>query len=351
MNLDLVPLLLSPLLALVLSLAATPWLAAHPGSVLGRLDHPNARSLHKRPVPRTGGLGVLLGLLAAWLLIGLTGLAPPQLGWMIAAVALVAAVAFVDDLGHLPPWTRLLAHFGASAVLIAGGMRLETLELPGITLGLPGVFGISLTLLFSVWMTNLYNFMDGMDGFAGGMTAFGFGALAVLGWLGGDLAYAMAALCVATAAAGFLRVNFPPARIFLGDIGSSTLGLLAAGFTLWGADLGLFPPWAAVLAFSPFIVDATWTLLARLLRGERIWEAHRSHHYQRLVLAGWGHRKTLLRGYLVMAGAAGCALAAPGLPPNEQWMLLGAWAVIYAVIHYRVRLVERLARSGPTCIQ
>ena len=89
--------------------------------------------------------------------------------------------------------------------------------------------------------------------------------------------------------------NFPPARIFLGDAGSSTLGLLAAGLSLIGTQRGLFPLWVAWLAFSPFIVDATWTLLRRLYAGERVWQAHRSHHYQRLVLAGWGHRKTLLR--------------------------------------------------------
>ncbi|NEV61294.1 MraY family glycosyltransferase [Thiorhodococcus minor] len=338
-----------PIVALLLSLAATRWLAAHAGRVLGRLDYPNERSLHRRPVPRTGGLGVLLGLASAWLMIGLTGAGAEPLGWITLALALVGSVAFVDDLGHLPPWIRLLVHFAAAAVLVFGGLGLEHLELPGFTLGLPSVVSVGLTLLFAVWMTNLYNFMDGMDGFAGGMTVFGFGALAFLGWLDGELSYATAAFSVATAAAGFLAVNFPPARIFLGDIGSSTLGLLAAGFSLWGAELGLFPLWAAVLAFSPFIVDATWTLLARLVRRERVWEAHRSHHYQRLVLAGWSQRKTLLRGYLLMAAAASCAIASPQLIAQEQWMLLAAWAIIYGSIHYRVGLVERLAVSERTC--
>ena len=150
----------------------------------------------------------------------------------------------------------------------------------------------------------------------------------------------------AAAAAGFLWSNFPPARIFLGDLGSSTLGLLAAGFSLWGARDGLFPLWTAALAFSPFIVDATWTLGRRLARGERVWEAHRSHHYQRLVLAGWGHRKTVLRSYVLMAGAAASAVAAPGLATWEQWAVIGAWAVVYALIHFRVGLEERLVASG-----
>jgi UDP-N-acetylmuramyl pentapeptide phosphotransferase/UDP-N-acetylglucosamine-1-phosphate transferase len=143
----------------------------------------------------------------------------------------------------------------------------------------------------------------------------------VLGWQGGEHVFSLVAGCTAAACAGFLTSNFPPARIFLGDLGSSTLGLLAAGLSLWGHSRGLFPLWAAWLAFSPFIVDATWTLLHRLARGERIWEPHRSHHYQRLVLAGWGHRKTVLRAYVVMAAAAACAVAAPSLPVWDQWAL------------------------------
>jgi UDP-N-acetylmuramyl pentapeptide phosphotransferase/UDP-N-acetylglucosamine-1-phosphate transferase len=197
-----------------------------------------------------------------------------------------------------------------------------------------------LTVLYVVWMVNLYNFMDGMDGFAGGMALFGFAALAILGWRAGDPAFALTAACIAAAAAGFLTSNFPPARIFLGDVGSSTLGLLAAGLSLWGASAGRFPLWVAGLAFSPFIVDATWTLARRISRGERVWEAHRTHHYQRLVLAGWGHRKTVLRGYVLMAAVAACAVAAPGLSPPQQWLLLLAWAAIYGLIHVRVRLAE-----------
>lgn len=116
---------------------------------------------------------------------------------------------------------------------------------------------------------------------------------------------------------------------------------MAAGFSLWGNQLGLFPLWTAWLAFSPFIVDATWTLLTRLARHERIWEPHRSHHYQRLVLAGWSHRETLLRSYLVMAAAAACAVASPRLSSQEQWLLLAGWASIYVLIHIKVGLVER----------
>ncbi|MBK1722097.1 MraY family glycosyltransferase [Thiocystis violacea] len=332
-----------PLVAFALSLTTTRWLVSHRGARLGRLDQPNARSLHSTPVPRTGGLGVLTGIVTTLCLAGAMGAVPPELGWIAAAVAAVAAVSFVDDLGHLPPLVRLMVHLLAAILLVIGGVFEDFIDLPGLTLVVPGAALGLLVVLFVVWMINLYNFMDGMDGFAGGMAVIGFSSLALLGWRAEDPSYAVAALCVACAAGGFLIFNLPPARIFLGDIGSSSLGLLAAGFALWGAQRDLFPLWVAGLIFSPFIVDATWTLLARLVRGERIWEPHRSHHYQRLVLAGWSHRKTLLRGYLVMAAVAACAIAAPGLSVRDQWMLLGAWTIIYLTIHFQVMLVEREA--------
>ncbi|MGE5153062.1 MAG: MraY family glycosyltransferase [Bdellovibrio bacteriovorus] len=331
--------------AFALSAAVTAWLARRPHA--GLLDHPNERSLHQSPVPRSGGVGVLVGLtLPLVVATAAQGLEAAQV-WLGLAAALVAAVSLWDDFGHVSRRLRLIVHGAAALLLVTGGMVWDRLDLPGLDWGLPSALGLGLTILYAVWMINLYNFMDGMDGFAGGMGLFGFGALAVLGWQGGEPVFGLVAACTAAACAGFLTSNFPPARIFLGDLGSSTLGLLAAGLSLWGQRRGLFPLWAAWLAFSPFIVDATWTLLRRLARGERIWEPHRSHNYQRLVLAGWGHRKTVLRGYLVMAAAAACAVAAPSLPVRDQWALLLGWAAIYALIGVRVRLVERQAMAGP----
>jgi len=182
-----------------------------------------------------------------------------------------------------------------------------------------------------------------MDGFAGGMAVFGFGALGWLGWLGDDPGFALANGILVAAVGGFLLHNFPPARIFLGDLGSAILGMLAATFSLIGTQRGLFPFWVAWLAFLPFIVDATWTLLHRLVRGERIWKAHRSHHYQRRVLMGWSHRRTVLWSYLLMAACAATAVAAPDMGVRDQWLLLGAWAIVYLFIGVRTRLAERSA--------
>jgi UDP-N-acetylmuramyl pentapeptide phosphotransferase/UDP-N-acetylglucosamine-1-phosphate transferase len=186
--------------------------------------------------------------------------------------------------------------------------------------------------------------MDGMDGFAGGMAVIGFSTLA---WLGrADPGFATLCLIVAAASAGFLFHNFPPAKIFLGDTGSTTLGFLAAACSLWGSRVGLFPFWVALLVFSPFIVDATVTLLRRLLRGERIWEAHRTHYYQRLVLLGWGHRRTVLVEYALMLACAGSALLAVRLPPTGQAMMALGWVFIYSLLMRGVGWLERRQLSA-----
>jgi UDP-N-acetylmuramyl pentapeptide phosphotransferase/UDP-N-acetylglucosamine-1-phosphate transferase len=336
------------LASLLLSVSATRWLVSHGAAGRGPLDYPNARSLHSTPVPRSGGLAVLIGVGTPLAILAALGIFAPELGWIAAAVLPVAGIAFLDDLGEVSRRLRLVAQLGAALLLIWGGLRWDVLDLPGWTLAFPGWVAAVLTLVYVVWLINLYNFMDGMDGFAAGMALFGFSAFAILGWSGGEALFALASACVAAASTGFLTGNFPPARIFLGDAGSSSLGMFVAAFSLWGADLGLFPLWSAWLAFSPFILDATWTLLARLARRERIWEPHRQHHYQRLVLAGWTHRRTLLHAYPIMAAAAACAVASTRLPPHEQWLLIGAWAMIYVLIHLKVRLAERTASTEPS---
>jgi len=311
------------------------------------VDLPNERSLHARALPRTGGVAVFTALAVASVLA--MAAFPPSAAWAWAgaAVLLVGGVSFLDDRGDVKAGYRFAAHLGAGLLLLGGGgVSWSGVELPGIHWIMPRTLSWLLTLGYLVWMVNLYNFMDGMDGFAGGMAVFGFGALTLLGWRGGDLEFALANGVVVAAACGFLFQNFPPARIFLGDLGSATLGLLAAIGSLVGARRGLFPLWVAWLAFSPFIVDATWTLLLRLLHGERIWQAHRSHHYQRLVLIGWSHRRTVLWSYLLMAACGATAVASVDMSVRDQWLLLVAWAVVYLFVGLKIRVAERLADSA-----
>lgn len=175
-----------PAMSLLVSLTATRWLASRAAMGFGPMDHPNARSLHATPVPRTGGMAVLVGLMGPFLMLSALPNHAAELVWLVGSLALVAVVSFIDDLGDVPPSLRLFAHVSAALLMMAGGMTWSALDPPGMILGLTGWVSGALTVLFVVWMINLYNFMDGMDGLAGGMAIFGFSALAVLGWIGGE---------------------------------------------------------------------------------------------------------------------------------------------------------------------
>lgn len=330
--------------AFLAALALTGLLAS--GRVpLAVLDHPNERSLHARPTPRGGGLAFAPPILAAGAWLGLREPAGEALAWAGAAAALVVVVSFLDDRRRLRRAPRFLAHLAAAALLAAGGLVPPALLLPGWAVPLPLAAGALFVLLLVAWLTNLYNFMDGMDGFAGGMAVIGFGAFALLGWQAGDPIFATLSLVVAASVAGFLFYNFPPARIFMGDVGSSLLGFLVAALGLWAERDGLFPLWVTLLVFSPFIVDATVTLALRIARGEPFLEAHRQHYYQRLVRLGWGHRRTVLHEYALMLACAGSALLAVRLPPPGQWALLCAWGIAYTLLMRHVSVLERRGRG------
>jgi UDP-N-acetylmuramyl pentapeptide phosphotransferase/UDP-N-acetylglucosamine-1-phosphate transferase len=299
-----------------------------PDSVVYILDQPNERSLHDRPMPRGGGVAIIIAIIVCG--VAANFIYPVRdLIVIVSGMFVVAIVSFLDDRYSVPPLYRLAAHAVAAAAILYGGFLLQELEIPGIRWRWPDTVGAVFSLLFVVWMTNLYNFMDGMDGFAGGMAMFGFGAFAVMGWMVGHDTFFLLSLIIATASAGFLIFNFPPARIFMGDIGSSTLGLLAATLSLWGVRDGVFPFWIVLLVFSPFIVDATVTLARRLFRGERVWQAHKSHYYQKLVQAGWGHRRTVLLEYGIMLGCVMTAVWSAQAAPLAQIAVIAAWSVFY----------------------
>jgi UDP-N-acetylmuramyl pentapeptide phosphotransferase/UDP-N-acetylglucosamine-1-phosphate transferase len=321
--------------------ALLTWQFSRPGSLFYTLDHPNERSLHSQPTPRTGGVAIVLACaLGVAVLAAMSGLAADRLAWLGVATLLLAVTSFVDDRLTLKPAHRFIVHLIVAAALCYGGFVVDAVALPGVGWTLPLFVALPVTVLYIVWMVNLYNFMDGMDGFAGGMALVGFGVFAVLGLSVGEWAFAGFNLIVAAAATGFLFFNFPPARIFMGDTGSSCLGLFAAAASIWGAQAGIFPFWVALLVFSPFIVDATVTVLRRALGGERIWEAHRTHYYQRLVRLGWGHRRTVLWEYAVMAACAASALVLSRSSALVQWAMIGSWIGIYVLLAWAVRELE-----------
>lgn len=292
------------------------------------IDMPNERSLHTVPVPRTGGLGLMAGVLAGWAWAW-----QPWMWPLLVCVLFLMLVSFLDDLYGLSAAWRFLMHFGAAGMFAVFGFMSDINGL------------LAAALVFSmVWMTNLYNFMDGSDGLAGGMALIGFGFYALAAGAVADVGLACVALALVGGAAAFLVFNFHPAKIFMGDSGSIPLGFLAAALGVIGWRHGDWPLWFPVLVFSPFIADATVTLLKRLLRGEKVWKAHRNHYYQRLVQMGWGHRKTALCEYGLMLAAGASAAGLLGMPLPVQLSGLALWLMIYAALMLKIsRMWARVA--------
>jgi len=296
------------------------------------LDHPSDRSLHDRPVARVGGIAIWAGFLPAALFSA--GPVAGNLAWL-APWALVIGVSFVDDWIGVRPSVRL---------------AVQTLAAVALSLALPwerGAEGISaqhvlvvIGMTFAiVWSANLFNFMDGSDGLAAVMSICGFaafGAAAARAGTNADVFFALAAASLV-----FLSVNLPPARTFMGDGGSVGLGFLAAAFGFFGIRAEIWPTWFPLLVFLPFAADATVTVLRRWARGDRLFEAHRTHYYQRLHQMGSGHRGTLLFYAVLIVGTSASALFTLAVAPGVGWSVTAAWMIaiggVFAGIDYHWR--------------
>jgi UDP-N-acetylmuramyl pentapeptide phosphotransferase/UDP-N-acetylglucosamine-1-phosphate transferase len=267
------------------------------------LDLPNARSSHERPTPRGGGLAVIPVILVCWTVSALYGLVPLETLAPAAGGGALAALSWRDDRGGLPVLIRLAGQVGAVALCL--------FFLPGAGHVFQGLLAppldIAATVLIWVWFVNLFNFMDGIDGISAAETMAVGGGIALIGgaaaasepgtiWLG---------LSIAAASLGFLFWNWQPARLFLGDVGSIPLGFLLGWLLLVLAGTGAWAP--ALILPLYYLADATLTLLYRLLRFRRIWQAHREHFYQRAVQRGASHGAVVLR--IAAANAALILLA------------------------------------------
>lgn len=269
------------------------------------LDIPNKRSSHTGPVPRGGGLAIvffsLVGFVAAWLIN------PTWPFWALSTylfgAALIAVVSWLDDLRPLPNRIRFGAHSIGALLAILGFGYWHTIEIPLAGQLYLGLFGLFVTFLWLVGLTNAYNFMDGIDGIAGGQAVVAGFAWALLGWQSSQLLVGILGLLAAATSLGFLGHNWPPARIFMGDVGSAFLGYTFAILPIIAAQNDPRSILIGVLLVWPFVFDTTFTLFRRLLRGENVFAAHRSHLYQRLVIAGFSHLfVTLLYMGLALVG-------------------------------------------------
>ncbi len=244
------------------------------------IDIPNGRSSHAVPTPRGGGVSIVLSFMLLLPVLGYSEVLPWYSIWaLLGAGAAVAIIGFLDDHGHIAARWRLLGHFGAAVWVLFWLGGLPPITMFGVALDM-GWLGSVLSVLYLVWMLNLYNFMDGIDGLASLEAISVCIGAALLYWLSGSQHLIWAPLLLAFAVGGFLYWNFPPARIFMGDAGSGFLGIVLGTLSLQGAweNPDLF--WGWLILLGTFIVDATVTLIHRLLRREKVYEAHRSHAYQ-----------------------------------------------------------------------
>jgi UDP-N-acetylmuramyl pentapeptide phosphotransferase/UDP-N-acetylglucosamine-1-phosphate transferase len=247
----------------------------------GMFDQPGQRRSHKLPTPRGGGIGIIVAVVptvAACLLYLQPSWALHVVITLLIATVLVALIGWWDDHRSLP----VLPRFGVQVLAVA--MFAIMLLIHG-----PGWFWLPLLVLAGAWSINLHNFMDGIDGLLAQQGIFVACGLAVLAWCVGQTALAGASSCVAAACLGFWCYNRSPARIFMGDVGSGSVGLLlfALSAMLWRVN-GLLL-WPALILSSAFVSDATLTLLNRMLRGRRWYTAHREHLYQWIVRRGRTH--------------------------------------------------------------
>ncbi len=272
------------------------------------LDIPNERSSHVAATPKGAGIVVLAVILIGW--VGLASLAGDgaPLGQIVAIssiAAVLGAVSWIDDLKGLSPLFRLLAHIAAA------GLAIQIAPFQGMVF--QGLLNAPLDAVFAaitwVWFINLFNFMDGIDGISGAQSATICVGVMGIGYLNADLyAYVPYAAVMLGASAGFLVWNWPPAKIFLGDVGSAPLGFLLGWILL---SLAAGGHWAAALILPAYyLTDATITLILRAVRGEKVWRAHREHFYQKATSSGLGHGQVtgavaitglLLAGYAAMS--------------------------------------------------
>ena len=327
--------------------AAAVLVAAVVGTVLARTlalrkhlyDHPNERSAHTAPTPRLGGLGIIIPFFVASLAVTLlSGQVELETLAVLGGALTMAVMGLVDDVRSLPARVRFLVQLScAAAVVLAVGADLPARLAPLSFLPYPLL--AAAMVVWIAWITNLYNFMDGINGIAGCQTIIGAGAVALVGFEVGAPQVAWLAVYLAAATTGFLPFNFPKASIFMGDVGSTAMGFFLACVPLLPGPKTV-PFEAATVAISLFILDAFCTLMRRIYRRERFWEAHRSHLYQRLLAYGVGHTPITLISAAGMALVGAAAAYGAGGTVTERLIAVAAPFAIFMLLYALVRWVE-----------
>ena len=311
------------------------------------LDRPNERTSHTAPTPRGGGIAIagLVSGSAALSLVRLAGSPPWGYGLVAGGVA-VAVVGWLDDHGHVPAPVRGLVHalaaIGLTLALQGGG------ALSGFGADLPAALSVTLVPIALVWVVNLYNFMDGADGVASVeavMVGLWFLLTAALFDIDLDPRLAVIIAAVIGSTSSFLVFNWPPASIFMGDVGSGFLGFMLGGVAVVSAGSD-FPLSAWVIVGGVFWVDATLTLLRRMYRGEAWYRPHREHAYQRALRAGYSPRAVVTAIAVLNLALSGLAFATVA-HPNLAVYIATAAVVCLVLLYGYVEKLEPMAEQRP----
>jgi len=328
-------LILSAALVSTLLTGAATWYARR----RDLLDHPGDRRSHTEPTPRGGGAGWVAAFL---IFVGVYLLLAKTVSMTFPAV-LAAGTAVLALLGWWDDHHDLDFRIRAAVQSVVSLLSVSVLAVAGVISGWAPALA---AFLFIAWMVNLYNFMDGSNGLAGFQGLFVSLVLAALFARSGDWAGATIALVLAGSCAGFLPWNLGRARVFMGDVGSLALGFIVAALLVYGAGTAAFTLPVALMITALFLVDASLTLAVRILRGERWYNAHRQHLYQRLIARGWTHGRVLLAYQ-----AVNLLLVLPGVVfgvnyPERAWFTAAVLGLLLGLGWYlSIRKTELLAEA------
>jgi len=273
------------------------------GLRLNLLDIPGHRSSHKEPTPTMGGLAIVVAFFLGMFLAHLSPLdweTPQWLGWFLIGAGLVAFVGVIDDLQRLPVLLRLLLYGVAAGMPIAGGIRLRAVSIPVFGIIEFGMLEIPVTIVWIMAVVSFYNFMDGIDGLAAGVGVIVPGFLAYIAWKVGNSDILILNLLLGSSCLGFACYNFPPARIFMGDVGSTFIGYVLAVLAVVGNHSegpGHIPFLVPVLLLGTFLFDTIVTLSRRILSREKWYLSHHEHYYQKMTSLGFSHLQVTLGEY------------------------------------------------------
>jgi len=298
----------------------------------GLLDTPNPRSSHEQAMPRGGGLSIVLTFVVVLVFVRVTMFLPENVFYaLLVGSILIAGIGFLDDHRHIPALHRVFVHVAAAALFLylLGGLPPLQLGAHSIDLGLAGnLFAV----VFLVWLTNLFNFMDGIDGIAAAEAIFIVAAAIVIGGAESGRYLLLLEIALLASCIGFLIWNWPPARIFMGDVGSGFLGLALGMLAIISTDLKVLPLWTWLILAGIFIVDATITVIRRMISGKEWYTAHRSHAYQRAARRYKSHKRVTLGVSAINSGwLLPLAWFAALRPEFGWWLMLLAWAPLIAI--------------------